>query len=873
MYKQVWERLCALGLPLDVRLAQALNINKPPEDLEKVPAPAPGPVVYNLPGRNGFFTGREDVFRRLEEAFASGRAAGLTQVEAISGLGGIGKTQAAIEYAYRQRDRYTHIFWIKAGQDPKPDFAGIAGALGLPQAGEADLDVIVRAVKTWLDAHDNWLVIFDNADPPESVAGYLPSDGKGHILVTSRETVLDVLGIAKPIPLDKLPPEEALAFLQARTRGREPFTKAERDAAEAIAKELGYLPLALEQAGAFILAQECTFEDYLTSYQNMGLPHLERQKPKMGDYPASVATTWAMNFDQVKTASEASADLLYFSAFLDPDAIPLELIVRGAPALGPAIGHALAQVETDPVALDRLLEPVTRYSLVRRDAGTDTYSIHRLVQEVVKDRLDSKARRTWAERTIQALSRAFPDVEFRNWSLCERLLLHARAAARLVFERNIESVEAGYLLHQTACYLCKRGAYAEAEPLYQRGLAISEKALEPDHLNVAATLNDLAELYRAQDRYADGEPLYQRALGIDEKALGPDHPHVATTLNNLALLYAAQGRYADAEPLYQRALRIYEKALGSDHPNVATSLNNLAAQYRAQGRYADAKPLYQRALDIREKALGPDHPDVAQTLNNLALLYAAQGRYANAEPLYRRALGIVEKALGPDHPDVAATLNNLALLYAAQGRYADAEPLYQRASAITEKALGPNHPSIATTLNNLAEVYREQGQYADTEPLYQRALGIYEKALGPNHPSIATTLNNLAEVYREQGRYADAEPLYQRALGICEKALGPNHPSVAIALNNLAALYDVQGRYADAEPLCQRALRIVESGLGSAHPNTATCLENYAAVLRALGREAEAAGFESRAAAIRAQHAAANRPKRSVGRAAREKQG
>ena len=337
-------------------------------------------------------------------------------------------------------------------------------------------------------------------------------------------------------------------------------------------------------------------------------------------------------------------------------------------------------------------------------------------------------------------------------------------------------------------------------------LAIAEKALGPDHPDVATILHNLASLYHAQGRYADAEPLYKRSLAIMEKALGPDHPDVATSLNNLALLYHAQGRYADAEPLYKRSLAIREKALGPDHPDVATSLNNLAELYRNQGRYADAEPLYKRSLAIREKALGPDHPDVAQSLNNLALLYDAQGRYADAEPLYKRALAICEKALGPDHPDVATSLNNLAVLYRAQGRYADAEPLFKRSLAILEKALGPDHPDVAQSLNNLAALYRAQGRYADAEPLYKRSLAIREKALGPDHPDVAPSLNNLAVLYGAQGRYADAEPLYKRALAILEKALGPDHPNVATSLNNLAVLYQNQARYADALPLVQRTI-------------------------------------------------------------------
>ncbi len=401
-----------------------------------------------------------------------------------------------------------------------------------------------------------------------------------------------------------------------------------------------------------------------------------------------------------------------------------------------------------------------------------------------------------------------------------------------------------------AALYSNQGRYAEAEPLIKRALAIFEKVLGPDHPDVAAALNNLAQLYDNQGRYAEAEPLYKRSLAIREKALGPDHPDVASALNNLALLYKNQGRYAEAEPLDKRALAIEEKALGPEHPDVATVLNTLAALYDNQGRYAEAEPLYKRALAIYKKAFGPDHADVATALNNLALLYWKQGRYAEAEPLIKRALAIDQKALGPDHPDVASSLNTLAHLYDNQGRYAEAEPLLKRALEVREKALGLDHPDVATSLNNLAELYHDQGRYAETEPLYKRALAIEEKARGPDHPDVASALNNLAGLYHDQGRNAEAEPLLKRALAIQEKALGLDHPDVAGALNNLAELYRDQGRYAEAEPLYKRALAIDEKALGPDHPNVARALNNLAGLYHDQGRYAEAEPLYKRALAI-----------------------
>ena len=409
---------------------------------------------------------------------------------------------------------------------------------------------------------------------------------------------------------------------------------------------------------------------------------------------------------------------------------------------------------------------------------------------------------------------------------------------------------AGRLNNLAALYQ-DQGDYARALPLYERALAIFERALGPDHPQAATGLNNLANLYSGQGDYAPALPLFERALAIRERALGPDHPDVAQSLNNLAALYHAQGDYARALPLYERALAISERALGPGHPEVATGLHNLAALYRDEGDYARALPLSERALAIRERALGPDHPDVAQSLNNLAALYHAQGDYARALPLSERALAIFERALGPDHPEVAQGLNNLALLYRDQGDYARALPLFERALAISERALGPGHPQVATSLNNLADLYDAQGDYARALPLFERALAIRERALGPDHPEVAQGLNNLAALCRDQGDYARALPLFERALAIRERALGPDHPDVATSLNNLAALHYAEGDYARALPLFERALAISERALGPGHPEVATGLNNLALLYHAQSDYARALPLFERALAIR----------------------
>ena len=319
---------------------------------------------------------------------------------------------------------------------------------------------------------------------------------------------------------------------------------------------------------------------------------------------------------------------------------------------------------------------------------------------------------------------------------------------------------------------------AEAEALFRKGdheralevgkhaLEVAEKNVGPDHLDVAALLNNLGRFHGVQRQYAEAELLLKRSLAIREKALGPDHRDVAESSTFLAMLYTVQGRPAEAEPLFKRSLTILEKALGTDDPDVAESLDNLAFLYGDQDRYAEAEPLFKRSLAIREKTLGPDNSDVAKSLDNLAFLYRDQGRYAEAEPLSMRSLAIREKAFGPDHPDIATVLDDLAHTYYYQRQYAKAEPLWTRLLAIREKSLGPDDPDVAESLKDLAMLFHIQGQFAKAEPLYKRSLAIREKALGPDDPDVAESLSLLAELYRATKREKEAKELEARAARI-----------------------------------------------------------------------------------------------------------
>lgn len=806
------------------------------------------PTLWNVPfARNPFFSGREEQLARFHEQLCQSNIAAIGQMQAISGLGGIGKTQIAIEYAYRFHQDYQAVLWVRAEnvEALNSSYTEIATLLNLPEKDQQKQEAIVQTIKTWLRTHSEWLLILDNADEPDLITSFLPPVIGGHILITTRATDLGGLGlsIAHPIEINAFSLDEGVYFLLRRIGRLEQVTPQDHEVARQISQELGGLPLALDQAGAYIAAAGVNLADYLHLYQ-MRRSELLKQR-RNHDHPQSVATTWNISFEHVGAANPAAAELLSFCAFLAPDPIPEEIFVTGANEFGPV----LASVVADPFLLNEAIEALRAYSLVTRDPQERALSVHRLIQVVLRDTFSVEIQRQRIQQAIHVINAALPEVEFENWSTCGRLLPHALFCAAQIEQPQMLTPQAARLLNQTGYYLTERGRYVEAEVLFHFALMICELGWGFGHPTTATVLNNLGGLYVEQGKYADAELLMQHALTINEEQLGTKHPETATTLNNLATLRENQGNYADAESLVQSALTIREQHLGPKHPQTATSLNNLANLYVRQGNYAKAEVLYQRVLVIYEH-LGADHPLRAVIFNNLAELYRQEERYVEAEPLYRRALTIYEQQIGTEHPDTAEILNNLALLHESQGKYGEAEESFQHALAIQEQCLESGHPSMMNTMNNLASFYKNVKRYVEAELLYKRVLTLREQQLGAEHPDIIVSLKQLAELYKDQQKYVEAESLLWRVWTIQERQLGPDHPDIATNLNNLAFLCEDQGKYLEAEVWYRRALKIDEDQLGAEHQQTAIVLNNLASLNKKQNKYVEAESLLERALAI-----------------------
>ena len=689
-------QIVASGLPAEFPPLRSLGTL--PSDLSIVDAGE----FRSIPG----FSGRDAELAAVHAALAHDGA-----IAVVHGLGGVGKSSIAREYGWRNRERYSVIWWLNAqSEDGFIDGLLRLGAMfvqGLDQLADRRA-AAQRVINSVLGGFDKpVLLVFDNLEEERVFRPWLPRTG-ARALLTSRGTAWG--SDISAIPLSVWSLDTAVQYLLRETE-RTDLTESD---ALTIATALGSLPLALAHAAALLRRTRMVTPRRYLDRVNEYL----KKAPGDVEYPHSVFATFSTAIAQAEQEVEGATATLGFAASFAPDAIPDELFRQRAEVYPAELRAAIA----DDVRLDDALGTLDRLSLLSFSPAARTYSIHRLVQLAVRDSIaDSGA--GWNECVVAVAEAAFPQVDFAVWSQCERLLPHARAALQRL-PSDTAFLAAGRLAGRCAVYLRERAEFTAGEELQKRALTILQTALGPSHPEVATSLDELAILCYRQARHKEAEPLQMRALAIREDALGPEHPDVASSLNDIAIVYLEQGRYDEAEPLHKRALAIREKAFGPGDAKVASALNNLAIVYCEQGKYTEGEPLLARSLRIREEALGPNHPHVATSLNNLGNLYESQGRFEEAAPVFVRAIGIWEESLGPEHPDLSLGLNSLGNIYGRQGRYAEAEALIVRALAIREKAYGPDNPPVAVSLDTLASLYDAQGRSEEAERLRSRANAI-----------------------------------------------------------------------------------------------------------------------------------------------------
>jgi tetratricopeptide (TPR) repeat protein len=612
------------------------------------------PPIWNVPyRRNPHFTRRDELLDELDQALKSGKAMALTR--AITGLGGVGKTQLVVEYAFRHLADYEIVWWVRA-EEPATlanDYVALAGELNLPEAQQRDQRLAIAAVRKWLEQHAHWLLVFDNAQEVAQVREYLPQAGSGHVLITSRNP--HWRGIAVTTEVKTLAREDSIKFLLERTG------QTDAEAAARLAAELGDLPLALEQAGAYIEATSQPLADYLRLFRAYQQQMLQRGQPATG-YEQTVARTWEISFAQAQQQSPASGHLLRLFAFLAPGGIPQWLLIKYADRLP----HALAKAATDILSFGELVAALRRYSLIDADAAQHSFVLHPLVQAVMRYRMTEDERKQWAEAAVRLVNDAFPEGSFEDepqtWPLCAELLPHAQFAAEHAEAMDIGLAETAQLLNKVGTYLQVSAHFDEAKEAFERALRISETTYGLDHPNVASAVSNLGSVLKDLGDLQGARTQYMRALRIDEVAYGSEHSMVARDSSNLGDVLEALGDLAGAGVYLERALRIDEAAFGPNHPNVARHLSHLGQALENLGDLAAARTHYQRALAINEASFGPEHPKVAMNLVSISNLLKAQGQFNESQTYLERALGIVIMAYGVDHPRTVLIANQLTAL-------------------------------------------------------------------------------------------------------------------------------------------------------------------------------------------------------------------
>ena len=729
-------------------------------------------IQHNIPPAVPWerFVGREAELQRLHEMIQQSQQVAIV---AVAGMGGVGKTELATQYAQQNLQKYPGgVCWLSA--------QGIDVGIQILRFAEAkfqfiapdDRELVDRVKLCWdrWDAGDVLLVFDDVTDYKTQVKSYLPANSsKFKVLLTTR------LGFDRTLPqlsLGILKPLAAMQLLKSLV-GRERLNK-EPLVARKICKFLGYLPLALELVGRYLdTMPDLSLQTLLKRLERKRLEHeaMAKANPLMR-YEYGVAEAFDLSWEQLDENAKNLGCWLSLYALAD---IPFDV-------------EGMEDDEQQEIGEKAIADLLKLHLLQRQSQGV--YRLHSLIRQYFQMKLDESSnademKTNFAAQMVE-VAKQIPQQPTRDLIQQLTLLILHLAEVTNHLTAFIRDEDLIYAFTGLAWFYQGQGLYKEAEPCFIQCLESIKHHFGEEHPDVATSLNNLAALYLDIGRYSEAELLYQQDLKLTLRLLGAEHPDVATSLNNLAELYRETGRYSEAEPLYQQALKMLQRLLGAEHPDIATSLNNLAGLYRASGRYSEAEPLYQQALELFQRVLGAEHPHIAMSLNNLAELYRETGRYTEAEPLYQQALKLTQRLLGAEHPHVAMSLNNLAALYESTGRYSEAETLYQQALKLFQRVLGAEHPHVATSLNNLAGLYHTTGRYSEAEPLYQQVLELRQLLLGAEHPDIATSLNDLAGLYHTTGRYSEAEPLYHQALAICERTLGVGHPDTMTVRGNYA---------------------------------------------------------------------------------------
>ncbi|KAI9691233.1 MAG: hypothetical protein M1822_008853 [Bathelium mastoideum] len=800
-------------------------------------------VFCNIPfPRNTRFIGRDELLESLYEKISNNHEG---QKLAITGLGGIGKTQIALELAYRVRTKASDcsIFWIPAinKEGLEQTFIDIMQELQLAGWEEkgADSKVLLQQHLSQKSA-GRWLLIFDNADDitmwletdkrTKALVDQLPRSNDGCILFTTRDRKTAVkLAHQEVYTVADADKEMAMQLLHGYLAKKQLMDDTQK--AVELLNDLAFLPLAIVQAAAYINENDSALAEYLELLAEQEEDKVEllsqdfEDEGRYREITNPVAATWLISFERIRTSDSLAANYLSFMACVEPTDIPQSML---------------------PAAQSRLQEKsaiglLKAYSFVVEKTAKGTLDMHRLVHLATRNWLRKENELAeWVTKVRQQLSEAFPNNNHMNRSVWRLYLSHARCVLGYEAYDSKETVARTKLLWKFAGCLSEDGKYNEAEIAYKEVIKARKEVLGEEHPDTLTSIANLASTYRNQGRWKEAEELEVRVMETSVKVLGEEHPDTLTSMANLASTYWNQGRWKEAEELEVQVMETSVRVLGEEHPSTLTSMNNLASTYWNQGRWKEAEELGVRVMEMRVRVLGEEHPDTLTSMANLALTYMNQGRWKEAEELGVRVMETSVRVLGEEHPDTLTSMANLAVTYRNQGRWKEAEELEVRVMETSVRVLGEEHPDTLTSMANLASTYRNQGRWKEAEELEVRVMETRVRVLGEEHPSTLTSMANLASTYRNQGRWKEAEELDERVMETSVRVLGEEHPSTLTSMANLAVTYSEQGRQDKAEPLKKQVMETRVRVLGEEHPSTLTSMANLAVTYSEQGRQDKA---------------------------------
>ncbi|KAF9883293.1 hypothetical protein FE257_003784 [Aspergillus nanangensis] len=789
-------------------------------------------------GRNKDFVGREEALTQLLGIIAPRAEPDDCQRTAIEGLGGVGKTQIALEAAFRMRETSPDcaVFWLAAVDAAtfENSCREICRQLNIARSDDQKADV-KSLVKTSLSQSKyTWLLIVDNADDTELLFGttplcdYLPFSTRGSILFTTRthELVVELdIPPSSIVTLSEMRRPEAIELLHKNLTAHQ-RKSADHATTASLLDFLADLPLAIRQASAYMAKTGIAVTEYFQYCRSSDEALIKLLSKDFGDRTRyknvqnPVATTWWISFRHISRDSALAARYVKFMSFLAERDIPKDLLPEG---------NALDVYEA--------VGTLKAYAFITEREGQESYDMHRLVRLAMRNWLaqDGGELVACVTAVMRRLDEMFPLPEHRNRQVWVRYLPHILTTLEFRGYSTDNAVKSDLLSNVgTGSYML--GKYHDAEGFHRQTLELRGEMLGAEHPDTLGSMNSLSDALWGQGKYDEAESMYQRTLALRTKVLGADHPDTLTSMNNLSNALWSQGKYKEASAMYESTLELRKRVLGVEHPDTLTSMSDLSDTLWGLGKYKEAESMYRQVLTLRTKALGADHPDTLTSMNNLANDLWSQGKYSDAEALHSATLQQRTKVLGPEHPDTLRSMNNLAVVAENLKKYSEAEAMHRGALELQTKVLGEAHLETTRSMNNVAALLLSLEKYGEAESILRRAGELQTKALGAEHPETLRSMDNLGRALHGQGMYEEAELNYRQTLDHLIKVHGMEHPHTLRTMHHLALVLDSQRRYEEAESMYRQTVELRTKVLGSTHPFTLESLKNLASVLKSRGK-------------------------------------